>query len=185
VPAVAKTSDAEIVDAARVLIERDGADSLSMQAVADAVGIRAPSLYKRFEDRAALLAAVELEAFTSLTETLERAAKTGNPTRDLTEMSRAYRRFAKLHPRLYEMLFSRPGARGGDAERARQDAARPVLERMAMLVGDKRALASSRVLTAFVHGFVSLENADAFRLGDGVDDAYALGVATLLRSFGG
>jgi len=182
-PAQAKTSDHHIVQAARDLIERSGAESLSMQAVADAVGIRAPSLYKRFADRAALLHAVEYESFVSLRHTLERAAKAGNPARDIVEMSRAYRRFAKNHPRLYEMLFSRTAERDTLADRARADASIPLLERVVKLVGEERALPSARVLTAFVHGFVSMENAGAFRLGDGLDDAFALGVSTLLRSF--
>src|SRR5689334_21788790 len=118
-PALAKTSDEDIVHAARDLIERAGAENLSMQAVADAVGIRAPSLYKRFADRAALLGAVEHESFVTLRHTLERAAKAGSPARDIVEMSRAYRRFAKGHPRLYEMLFSRAAPRGTLADQAR------------------------------------------------------------------
>lgn len=184
-PAVAKTSDDDVVRAARKLVERDGAECLSMQAVADEVGVRAPSLYKRFADRSALLAAVEMETFASLGRTLERAAKTGKPQPDLVEMGRVYRRFAKSHPRLYEMLFSRSAPRGAEADRVRAEAAKPVVERVAQLVGEKRALASARVLTAFVHGFVSMENAGAFRLGEGVDDAYELGLSMLLRSLTG
>jgi AcrR family transcriptional regulator len=181
-PAIAKTSDDDVVLAARKLIEREGADGVSMQAVADQVGVRAPSLYKRFTDRAALLAAVERNAFASLARTLERAAKTGKPATDLVEMGRAYRRFAKSHPRLYEMLFSRSAPRGPDADRARAEAAKPLIERVAELTGEKHALTSARVVTAFVHGFVSMENAGAFRLGEGVDDAYEQGLSMLLRS---
>jgi len=182
VPAVAKTSDDDIVRAARMLVERSGAESLSMQAVAEEVGVRAPSLYKRFSDRAELLAAVELDVLASLRRALERAAKTSKPAADLDEMGRAYRRFAKSHPRLYEMLFSRSAPRGADADRARAEAAKPMIDRVAQLVGEKRALASARVVTAFVHGFVSMENAGAFRLGEGVDEAYELGLSMLLAS---
>jgi len=165
-----------------MLVERSGAESLSMQAVAEEVGVRAPSLYKRFSDRAELLAAVELDVLASLRRALERAAKTSKPAADLDEMGRAYRRFAKSHPRLYEMLFSRSAPRGADADRARAEAAKPMIDRVAQLVGEKRALASARVVTAFVHGFVSMENAGAFRLGEGVDEAYELGLSMLLAS---
>ncbi len=182
-PAVAKTSDADVVRAARKLVERGGVDQLSMQTVAETVGIRAPSLYKRFADRAALLAAVETDALASLGHALERAAKTGKPTADVAAMGRAYRAFAKSHPRLYDLLFARATPRSEETDRARADAAKPVLEAMKKLVGEERALVAARVLTAFVHGFVSMENAGAFRLGEGVEEAYELGVSTLLKNF--
>jgi AcrR family transcriptional regulator len=185
VPAIAKTSDDDVIRAARKLIEREGADGLSMQAVADEVGVRAPSLYKRFVDRSSLLAAVELEAFASLGRALDRAAKTGKPATDLEQMGIAYRHFARRHPRLYDMLFSRSAPRGPEADRARAEAAKPLIDCVTKLVGEKRALASARVLTAFVHGFVSMENAGAFRLGEGVDDAYELGLSMLLGSLAG
>jgi len=181
-PAIAKTSDEEILQAARALIEREGVANLSMQAVAEAVGIRAPSLYKRFADRATLLSAVERESFVTIRRVLERASASGTPRQALDEMARAYRRFAKGHPRLYEMLFSRSAPGGTDADRARAEASEPVLARMTELVGEDKALASTRVMNAFVHGFVSMENAGAFKLGPGVDDAFALGIATFLRS---
>jgi len=182
VPAVPKTSEDDIVRAARALVERHGAGGLSMQAVADEVGVRAPSLYKRFADRAALLAAVELQVLGSLGRTLERAANTGKPASDIDAMGRAYRKFAKNHRRLYEMIFSAEAPRGDAADRARAEAARPVVERVAELVGERQALSSARVLTAFVHGFVSMENAGAFRLGEGVDEAYDLGMSLLIKS---
>ena len=59
-PAHPKTTDTQIIQAARRLVEIEGRDGFSMNDVAAAVGIRAPSLYGRFKDRAGLLAAVEL-----------------------------------------------------------------------------------------------------------------------------
>ena len=61
-----KTSDAGIRAVARRLLEEGGSDNLSMQAVAEAVGVRAPSLYKRFSSKADLLRAVTGDALLEL-----------------------------------------------------------------------------------------------------------------------
>ena len=58
-PARAKTTEEAILDAASNLLEVGGLDALTMQAVAAEVGVRAPSLYKRVRDRAALVRAVQ------------------------------------------------------------------------------------------------------------------------------
>ena len=54
-PTPARTSIEEILKAGRAIIETDGIDGLTMQAIADRVGVRAPSLYKRIRSRNQLL----------------------------------------------------------------------------------------------------------------------------------
>ena len=51
---------------------------------------------------------------------------------------------------------------------------------MAAMVGPDDALSAARTFVAWAHGFVSMELAGAFRLGGGLDEAYAGGVATIL-----
>ena len=50
------------------------------------------------------------------------------------------------------------------------------------LVGPDDALDAARTFVAFVHGFVSLENAGTFRLGGDPESAYRFGVSTLIRA---
>ena len=52
-PTPARTSLEEIVGAGRAILRAEGLEGLTMQRVAAAVGVRAPSLYKRLPGRAA------------------------------------------------------------------------------------------------------------------------------------
>jgi AcrR family transcriptional regulator len=181
-PAPPKTSEDEIVREARAIVERDGPDGLSMQAVADAVGVRAPSLYKRFPHRDALLDAVVLGAIADLRTKLVAAARgvpTGRPA--LVAMARAYRTFAKRSPGLYALMFAaRP--EGPDVLPARSAAVAPVFAALELLVARDDQLPAARLLTSFLHGFVSMEVAGAFRLGGGVQQAFDFGVEALLSA---
>ena len=170
-PAPARTTDAAIAAAARALLERDGPAGVTMQAVGAAVGVRAPSLYKRIADRAALLRAIETEALADLAARLQMLA--GPPARlAARRMAEAYRAFARESPKTYAMLFAPEGwDEAGDAARAR--AVAPVLAVTAALAGQADALAAARLLTAFLHGWVSMELAGAFRLGGDVEAAFA------------
>ena len=64
-PTPERTSLDAIVEAGRALLEAEGLSGLTMQAVADRVGVRAPSLYKRVRNRGDL---VRLIAASSLAE---------------------------------------------------------------------------------------------------------------------
>ena len=184
-PAAAKTSHVDVVAAARELLEREGAAGVSMQAVADAVGVRPPSLYKRFADRDALVGELERAVFGELQHVLERVPESRDARRDLFAMARAYRRFAKAHRHAYALMFQPSSLPAADAVAVRAAATRPLLDRLVGWLGGtaEQTLEAARVVTAFVHGFVSMELADAFRLGraSDLDGAFETGIEVLLR----
>ncbi len=74
-PTPERTSLEEIVEAAARLLEEGGPGAVTMQAVAQAVGVKAPSLYKRVRDREALLGLVGAAAADDLTARLEAASE--------------------------------------------------------------------------------------------------------------
>jgi AcrR family transcriptional regulator len=151
-----------------------------MLAVAERVGVRAPSLYKRFTDRGALIGAIGSAALTDLADTLNPFARNPDPATALREIAEAFRAFAKRNPHAYELLFMNlpPGSRPPPELNA--DAAAPLLEVTERLVGPERALEAARLVTAFAHGFVSMEITGAFRLGGDVDQAFRYGVGVLV-----
>jgi AcrR family transcriptional regulator len=182
-PAVAKTSDAEVIACARELIERHGSEALSMRDIARAIGVRAPSLYKRFANRTALLLAVDIQVMDEAAQVLTGAARGASPTARLRAIAHAYRRYARAHPRLYQLVYSGRTPRDPAATAARQRAVMPAVLEFGALVGEARALAATRVLWAFLHGFVSMENVGEFRLGPGIDDAFRLGLEVVINSW--
>ncbi|MFE6844492.1 helix-turn-helix domain-containing protein [Streptomyces sp. NPDC057686] len=63
----------QIMAAARELLDAEGTDTLSMRRIAERVGIRAPSLYRHFPDKAAVEAGLQAQGMTQLAEELEAA----------------------------------------------------------------------------------------------------------------
>ncbi|MGV9768404.1 GNAT family N-acetyltransferase [Microbacterium sp. NPDC003461] len=164
-----RTTNEEVVAAAREIVETAGAAGLTMQAVAERVGVRAPSLYKRFAGRDALLVAVTEAAIADLTERFEAAAPS------LPRLATAYRAFAKEHPEAFRLMFT-PSAPQGALQRS----AEPVIRAAAAQVGEEHALDAARLLTAWATGFLQMELAGAFRLGGDVERAFEYGLSHLL-----
>ena len=178
-PARARTSQGEIVAAGRELLEAGGLDAVTMLAVAERVGVRAPSLYKRFSNRDELIAAIGGAVLDDLRASL--APHRGlDPVEGLRALAMAFRAFALAYPRSYELVFMRlPDDSRPDPELTARTAA-PLLEHAERLVGPERALEAARLVTAFATGFVSMELSGTFRLGGDVDEAYRYGVDVLV-----
>jgi len=184
----AKTSDHDICQAVRKLLESGGEAGLSMQAIAESVGIRAPSLYKRFANRTDLLAAAAQVGLQELAELLKNSAPASDPTltgqtyESLERMAHVYRKFAKKNPRTYGLIFSESLAAREDLLAARQASAEPLLALLVQQVGQDAALPAARLLVSYLHGFLSMELARAFRFGGNVNEAFQYGLTKIIES---
>lgn len=184
-PTPAKTSTVELVAIARALVERGGADALTVSAVAQRAGVKSPSLYKHFTDRSALLKAVEIAVLHELEGVLRRETKGRTPAARLRSMADVYRRFALEKPHRYELIYSRNAFDDPEIAAACLFSAKPLFEELARGgVPEARILPLSRTLTAFLHGFVSMEIVKAFRLGGDIDEDFRLSVETILAEVG-
>lgn len=180
--APAKTSDGKICEAVRRLLESEGEAALSMQSIAEAVGIRAPSLYKRFAGRVDLLNAAARDALEELAEIL-RNPRLGDETYEsLERMAHLYRKFAKKNPRAYALIFSETLADREDLMAARQAAAEPLMVLLVPQVGKEAALHAARMLVSYLHGFLSMELTKTFRFGGNVNEAFEYGVIKVINS---
>ncbi len=89
---------------------------MSIRAVATAVGVTAPTIYRHFGDKQRLLFEVCARHFARLAGVVEESiARTGDPVQALEAMGRAYVRFAVENPEHYRILFmGRPDLTPGE-----------------------------------------------------------------------
>lgn len=178
-PTPDRTSLDAIVRAGRDLVETGGPAGLTMQAVADRVGVRAPSLYKRVGSRDDLIRLITEATVRDLEARLAAAGSTPDARATLHDLARAFRAFAHERPAGYRLIFApESDAARGDPELLAR-ASTPVLRIAEALAGPDDALAAARTMTAWAHGFVSMELAGAFRLGGDIDRAFEFGLDRL------
>jgi AcrR family transcriptional regulator len=158
---------ADILKAGRTLIRTGGFGALSMRALADAVGVRAPTLYDYFENKDDVLNALFMQGIDEARHYFDRmSASAPAGAARVIGIGLGYCDFAKDHPELFQLLFTRidpnyiPGEAQMDAGQSlfvefRNEVAR------AIEVGDLQAANIEQltlILWAGVHGIVSLES---------------------------
>jgi len=181
-PARARTSNDDIVAGGRAILEAAGLEGVTMQAVAARVGVRAPSLYKRFPSRSALVAAIIGSVLDDLERRIEPLGRDPDAAAGLRAVATTYRSFAQANPRAYELLFvSRSIADRPPVDRYAA-AAKPLLDLAERLAGPNRALEAARLMTAFANGFIAMELSGSFQLGGDLDEAYRYGVEVLIEA---
>jgi len=154
---------------------------VTMQAVAEMVGVRAPSLYKRFANRQALVRAMADDVAADLAVALAPALQVEDPAEAVRLLANRYRAFAHRSPGAYQLLFTSLLPEANPSTEANAAAAAGLLTLTERLVGRERALEAGRLLTAFAHGFVTMELAGAFRLGGDVDEAYRFAIDSIVE----
>jgi AcrR family transcriptional regulator len=161
----------QVVQAARQLLEQQGAQALTMRRLADRLGIRAPSLYKHLPDKAALEAAIIATGLEDIAAALEAALDTAphTGTEPLAALAGAYRAFALAHPHLYRLMTDQPLPRDRLPPGVEARAAAPLLR-----AAGNQDLA--RAVWAFAHGMVQLELARRFPPGADLDTAWQEGI---------
>jgi AcrR family transcriptional regulator len=162
-----------LLDAALLILERDGEASLGLRELARAVGVSPAAPYRHFDSRAALLEALAVIGFTRFTAAMEAAAAADAPARSMGE---TYVRFARDNANLFRLMFSpqlrrdnRPGLRMA------ADAAYQTLRHIA---GENRLAAIGA--WSRVHGLAILLLDGQIRLEEG-EDLEALVAAVLAQ----
>jgi len=92
--------------AERMLLETGSQEAVSIRAVADAVGVTPPSIYRHFADKNALIFDVAARHFSALDDHMARAcAGIDDPVAKLATLGRAYIEFGVANPEPYRIMF--------------------------------------------------------------------------------
>ncbi len=183
-PTPARTSLDDIVRAGSDILDAHDVAGLTMQAVAERVGVRAPSLYKRVRSRDDLVRLIAAGISRDVGERLRTVVDRGSadPRIQLAELAHALRAYAHAHPERYRLLFTPASAAARPTPDDLAHSVTALLEVTGRLAGPARALEAARTVTAWATGFIGMEFAGAFQLGGDVDSAYDYGITRLAHA---
>ena len=158
----------ELLTAAHHLLETEGPDSLTMRRLAEAVGIRAPSIYKHFDSKAGVEIGLVEDGLFETGDAIHRAVEHPGPDRPIRSLLEVYRSVVSGRPNLYRLTTSSSFPR---------DSLTPGLEEWA---GEPFFRATgepylAQALWAFAHGTMILELDDRFTSGSDLDRTWRAG----------
>ena len=154
-----KLSRDVVVNAALTFLDREGWDALTINALANHLGTKGPSLYNHVDSLEDLRRTVRMRVIDDILQMLSTVA--AGRTRDdaVMAMASAYRSYAHHHPGRYS-AFTRMPLGGDDPEftETSRAAAVPVIDVLASYgLGGQDAFYAALEFWAALHGFVLLE----------------------------
>ena len=176
---------ARVVEAAAAIADADGLEAVTLARVADALGVRPPSLYHHVAGRDGLLRALAARSTSELVTALRRAATGRAGAAAIAAVAAAQRAYALEHPGRYAATVAAPAAGDSEHERA---AAEAVDVLGAVLAGSgldgDDLVHAIRALRSAVHGFAVIEAAGGFELAVDREESFRRLVDALARALG-
>lgn len=111
-----------LVDAARRILEAEGAAALSLRAVAREAGVSPAAPYHHFKDKTELLEAVAHGGWQMLSDVIAEARRSASsPNKGIADIGIAYVRFARENPALYRLMYDTSRDRTSMPEHAKEE----------------------------------------------------------------
>ena len=176
-----RLSAAGILQTALLIVEQGEADSLSLRAVAVALRVKPPSLYRYFPHKEALEIAVAEEILEAMLGDLLPASAAAGPDTRFRETVAAYLHFARQRFSLYAFVMQNrlPATYVSKAGKAVWSL---LLEAVSGISGQPDDTAAAVATWSFLHGYATLEHVGAFGA-SGPKGGLERGIEALLRDF--
>lgn len=170
-----------LVDAAIEILDERGVAGLTLAALADRLGVAAPSLYKHVTNLAELRTLVGARVIEDMTGTFGTTVMGRSGDEALAALMHGWRAYALEHPARYAAVPPDPLGAGPPLPAAAQQLLDVVVATMrGYRLDDATTVHAVRTVRAAVHGFVTLETAGGFGLPEDVDETFERLVRTLL-----
>ncbi len=177
---------ATIVEAAATLLNTEGSEALTLNRLAQELGVKTPSLYNHIDGLPGLYRELALLNARTLGERFTQAAIGKSGPAALTAVANAYRAYIKESPGVYLASLRSSGTRQPiDAElsAAEEQSVRVGLAVIASFgLAGEDALHALRGLRSLVHGFATLEIAGGFGLPLDLDESFDRLVQMFVRA---
>jgi AcrR family transcriptional regulator len=145
-----------ILDAARVIVVRQGFDALSMRKLAEVIGYSPASLYLHFASRDAIAHALSVEGHAMLLAELHACDSVADTGARVKAMAHAYVAFGLTHPEVYRLIFMQNAAYADAAFGDPDASGETVLSLFNHALASSGSPAKAETVWAALHGFVSL-----------------------------
>ncbi|EHS54982.1 TetR/AcrR family transcriptional regulator [Paenibacillus sp. Aloe-11] len=172
----------DILQAAEDIANERGMGEVTLTTLAQKLHIRPPSLYNHVDGLNGLRQVLALHSLEQLEEALTSAAVGRAGDDALTAMGKAYMRYARERPGLYEAMLYATDRKDTELRDAADRVAELVISVLSSGYGFKEedCIHAARGFRSLLHGFASLEQKGGFGLPVEVDRSIAVMMDTFL-----
>lgn len=172
----------DIIRAAEDIANERGMGEVTLTTLAQKLRMRPPSLYNHVEGLHGLRKVLAIHSLEQLEEALTRAAVGRAGDDALTAMGKAYMRYARERPGLYEAMLYATDRNDAEVKHAADRVAELVISVLSSGYGLKEedSVHAARGFRSLLHGFASLEQKSGFGLPVEVDRSIDVMMNTFL-----
>lgn len=170
-----------IVNTAALLAEEVTLDRLTLNQLAERLGVKTPSLYNHVHGLSDLYAELAALGMQRLGTQIARAAIGKSCAEALRAITREYRTFVRTYPELYKAILKSPEMHHSTITEAENEIVQILLKVLEPYhYSEEEAIHRIRGLRSLLHGFVSLEEAGFFRAPWDVEKSYEKLITSVL-----
>ncbi|MBS4177458.1 TetR/AcrR family transcriptional regulator [Lederbergia citrea] len=171
-----------ILQKATKLVDEKGIDQLSLGELAEELGIRPPSLYNHLDGLNELKQKLAIHGLKQLYEHMLQAAVGRSGDDAIHALSKAYIKFVRTHPGLYDATNRFPDSADKELQQAQESVVQLVVQVLqAYNLKEDITVHMVRGLRSILHGFTSIEQMGGFGMPLDVDESFSILINTFIK----